>query len=134
MALNSKISNEAASAELDAFTALLDGGSLDLYDGAQPATADTPVGAQNLLVSLSLGNPAYGPAVNGVADLAAPASGLCSASGIATWYRAKKSDSSPVQDGTVGLTDSNLNLTSTAIIAGATLIVDSLVQTQRKSG
>lgn len=133
MALSARISNEAASAELDAFTALLDGGSLDLYDGAQPASADTPVSGQTLLVSLPLGAPAYGPAIDGVADLAAPISGLCGASGIATWYRLKKSGGEPIQDGSVGLADSNLNLTSAAIIAGATLVVDSLIQTQRKA-
>lgn len=133
MALAARISNEAASAELDAFTTLLDGGSLDIYDGAQPASADTPVGAQVLLVSLSLGNPSYAPAVDGVADLAAPASGLCAVSGIATWYRLKKTGGAPVQDGSVGLSGCNLNLTSAAIIAGATLVVDSLIQTQRKA-
>ncbi len=133
MALSTRISNEAASAELDAFTTLLDGGRLDVYDGAQPASADTPVAGQRLLVSLSLGNPSYGPAVGGVAELAAPVSGLCVATGIATWYRLAKSDGAPVEDGSVGLSDCNLNLTSAAIIAGATLVVDSLVQTQRKA-
>lgn len=133
MALSMRLSNEAASAELDAFTALLDGGTLDLYDGAQPTACDTPVSTQALLVSLGLGNPAYQPAVDGVAELAAPASGLCALSGIATWYRFKKNDGSPVQDGSVGLTGCNLNLTSAAIIAGATLVIDSFVQTQRKA-
>jgi hypothetical protein len=133
VALSIRISNEAASAELDAFTTLLDGGSLDLYDGAQPATADTPISTQALLVSLSLGNPSYVPAVDGVADLAAPVSGLCVASGIATWYRLTKPGGAPVQDGSVGLSGCNLNLTSTAIIDGATLVVDSLIQTQRKA-
>lgn len=133
MALNLKVSNEGVSAQLDAIAALLDGGSIELYDGAQPATADTPVTTQTLLVSLSLGIPAYTPAVDGVADLAAPASGICVANGTATWCRFKKSDSSPIQDASVGLSNANLNLTTVVMIAGATLIVDSLVLTQRKS-
>jgi hypothetical protein len=133
VALTMKLSNEAASAELDAFTALLDGGSLDLYDGAQPATADTAPTTQVKLVSLTLSSPAYDAAVDGVADFAAPASGLCLASGDAAWYRFTKNDGSPVQDGSVGLSGANLNLTSIAIIAGATLVVDSFVQTQRKA-
>lgn len=132
MALTTKVSNEAASAQLDAFTSLLDGGSLDVYDGAQPVNADTPPVAQHLLVSLALGTPAFGAAVLGVADLATPASGLCVFSGTATWYRFKKSDGSPIEDGSVGTSGCNLNLTSTAIVAGATLIVDTFVQTQRK--
>lgn len=134
MALNIKISNEAASAALNGFTSLLDGGSLDIYDGAQPASADAAPTTQVRLASLPLGTPAYGAAVLGVADLATPASGLCLANGTATWYRLTKGDGSPMQDGTIGAASGfNLSLTSTAIVAGATLVVDSLVQTQPKA-
>lgn len=133
MALAMRLSNEAANAELNAFIALLDAGFLDLYDGDQPATCDTPPTTQVKLVRLTLGSPAFNPASAGVADLASPASGLCIANGDASWYRFTKSDDSPVQDGSVATSGANLNLTAVGMVAGATLIVDTFVQTQRKA-
>lgn len=130
--LNPKLSNLAATAEVDALSALLDGGTFELYDGAQPADCDTPVSTQQLLVSCSFGTPAFDPGVAGAANMAAPAVGIGAITGSATWYRMRTSGGAAVHDGTVGTSNANLNLTSTLILAGATLSIDSFVLTARK--
>ena len=133
MPLNSKISTEAANAELAALLALLDGGFMDLFDGVQPASVDTPPSG-TLLASLSLGSPAYNAPVNGAADLAAPAAGVGIATGSATWLRLYKSDhASPLHDGSVGTSGSNLNLVSALIMSGGAVTIEHYVLTQRKS-
>lgn len=134
MPLNATRSLEAVNAALDAQTALLDNGFMDLYSGAQPASPDTPITSQVLLASLQLGALAFTSAVAGVADLASPAVGVAVANGSASWVRFFKSDhASPVHDGSVGLSGANLNLTSTVIIAGGALSVDSYILTEKKA-
>ena len=49
MANNLKLSNAAVNAEADALSVLLDNGYLRIYDGTQPANADTPISTQTLL-------------------------------------------------------------------------------------
>jgi len=135
MALNFKIANASASASADAVCPLLNGGTLKIYDGAQPADADTAVGAQNLLATLSFGNPAFGAASNGVATANAitPGTGLYNPSGTAAWFRALTSGAAKVFDGTVGLSGCDLNLNALLIAYGATVTVTSMTYTQPKA-
>jgi hypothetical protein len=134
MALNPKYSNAAVNAKADAQSALLNSGFLDIYDGAQPATADTAVGAQVKLARLTFANPAFGAAVAGVATANAIGSdSSADATGTAAWFRAWKSDGTTVVcDGSVGTSGCNLNLNSVALSAGAAVGVTSLVLTENK--
>lgn len=134
MALNPKLTNLGANAEVDALCALLNGGFLDIYDGAQPATADTAIGAQVKLASLPMSNPAFGAGVAGVATAnAITPDSAADATGTASWYRAWKSDhTTPVCDGSVGTATSNLVLNSVAIQINAQVAVDSWTQTASK--
>ena len=104
MANNPKRTNLAANTAVDAMAALLNGGKLRIYDGAQPATADTAVGAQVLLAELTFANPAFGAGVAGVATAnAITGDPTADATGDANWFRALKSDGvTVVYDGTVG--------------------------------
>jgi hypothetical protein len=134
VALNPKRSTAAVSAEADAVCPLLNNGYLRIYDGAQPATADTAVGAQTLLAELRFGATAFGAASNGVATAnALTADSSANATGTAAWFRALKSDgASPIFDGTVGTSGSDLNLNSVAIQSGASVSVSSFVYTANK--
>lgn len=88
MALNAKRTNAAATAACDAMAVLANGGFLDIYDGAQPVTADTAVGAQVKLASLPLSATAFAGAVNGVATANAITSDASAdATGTAAWFR-----------------------------------------------
>ncbi len=133
MALNPKFTNAAVNAKADAQAVLLDGGFLDIYDGAQPATADTAIGPQVKLARLTFGSPAFGAAVAGVATAnAITPDSSADAAGTATWFRLLRSDGSPVMDGSVGTAGCNLNLNSAAIVVGAEVAVTSLTLTEAK--
>jgi hypothetical protein len=135
MALTPKLSNAAANAAADALCALLNNGYLDVYDGSQPATADTAIGAQVLLASLRYASPAFGAAVAGVATAnALTADSDADATGTAVWFRAYKSDHTTVVfDGSVGTAGCNLNLGSTSIVQHGSVSVSAHTYTQQKS-
>lgn len=134
MADTTKISNEAANAEADAFSDKLDDGFLRIYDGSQPATVDTAIGAQNLLAELRFANPASGAAVNGVITFSAITSDTAAdATGTASWFRAFKADgTSAIWDGSVGTAGATINMNSTAIQINAQVDVTSLSFTVQK--
>jgi hypothetical protein len=133
MALNPKYTNLAVNTKVDAECALLNSGFIDIYDGAQPATADTAVGAQVKLARLTYGNPAYGAGVAGVAT-ANPITqdSAADATGTAAWCRHLKSDGTAVKDGSVGTSGCNLNLSTTSIVTNAAVSVTSLTATESK--
>ena len=135
MALTQNISNAAASAAADAVTALVNTGYLRIYDGTQPANANTAVSTQVLLAELRFGSTAFGAASNGVATAnAITGDTAADATGTASWFRALKSDgTSAVFDGSVGTSGANLNLNTTSIVANAAVNVTSLTYTQSKT-
>lgn len=131
MALNTRISIEAQNAQLDALAPLLNAGVLRLYDGAQPATPNTAVGAQVLLAELTFGNPAFGAAAAGVITAnAITADSVANATGTAAWCRLLKSNgTSAIMDGSVGTVGCNVNLDSVLIQAGAQVSITALTIT-----
>lgn len=134
MASNLKLSNAAVNASADAKAALLNGGFIDIYDGAQPATADTAVGAQTKLARLTFGNPAFAAAVAGVAT-ANPITQDSSADAGATptWFRALTSGGAAVMDGTVGTSGCDCNINAVPIVAGAVVSCTGMTITDPKS-
>lgn len=143
MALNPKLSDVAVNAKVDAMTALLAGGYLQLYDGAQPTTADTAVGAQVCLATLVFGTPAFGAAVAGVAAANAISPDTdANAAGTAAWYRCFKAgghtpgadDGTRVCDGSIAATGgtANIIMNSTSIAIHAEVDVDSFSLTDDK--
>ncbi len=133
MALTPKLSNAGANAAADATCALLNGGYLDIYDGVQPATADTAVGAQVKLARLTFGTPAFSAAAGGVATAnAIGADASADATGTASWFRACTAGGAAVFDGSVGTSGANLNLNTTSIAITGNVAVSSLTYTQSK--
>jgi len=133
MALNPKLSNAGANASADAVATLLNNGFIDIYDGTQPATADTAIGSQVKLARLTFSATAFGAAVAGVATANAITSdSSADATGTAAWFRALKSDGTSVFDGSVGTGTHNLVLPTTSIVAGASVGVTSCTYTQSK--
>jgi hypothetical protein len=134
MALTPKLSNVAANAEADAVCVLANSGKLRIYDGTQPATADTALSGQVLLAELTFNATAFGAASAGVATAnAITQDASADATGTASWFRAVKSDGTTVLfDGSVGTSGSNLNLNSVAIASGAAVQVTSFSFTASK--
>lgn len=138
MANNPQITNAAASAAADAVVDRIDLGSgagkVRIYDGSQPATADTAVSSQVLLAELTMSDPAFGAASNGVATASAISDDTsANATGTASWFRVVDSDNNAVFDGTVGTSSADLILNTVSIVAGATVSITALTYTQSKT-
>lgn len=135
MASNINLSSTGVNAEADALAALANSGYLRLYDGDQPATANTAPTTQIMLAELVMNSTAFGASVAGVitansitAETSAPASGT------PNWYRVLKSDGAgALWDGTVGSSSTyDIWMSSTGILAGANVSVSSMTFTVTK--
>jgi hypothetical protein len=135
MPINTQQAFATSSAQAAALGDLLNDGYLRLYTGAQPANADTALGAQVLLAELRFALVAFGAPVNGVIT-AAPLTpeDAALATGTATWYRCFASDgTTAVMDGSVGLSASNLVMLDNDIVMGAPVIINNFVHTVPRS-
>lgn len=131
---NAKTSETGVNAKVDALTALLNNGYLRIYDGTQPTNADTAIGAQNLLAELRFNATAFGAGSGGIATANAfTGDSAADATGTASWFRAFKSDGTTVVcDGSVGTSDSDLNVNSVAFQVGAAVDVTGFTLTENK--
>lgn len=134
MANNLKVSNLIVNAQADALSALMDNGYLRIYDGTQPANADTAIGAQVLLAELRFNTTAAPAASNGVLTFnAITQDSNANNTGTASWFRALKSDGSSVCfDGSVGTSGCDATIATTAIVAGAIVGITSFSYTVNK--
>jgi len=134
VALNPKFSNLAVNTEADALGVLLNTGYLRIYDGTQPATADTVITTQVLLAELRFNATAFAAAVAGVITANSITSDAAAdATGTASWFRALKSDgTSVVFDGSVGEATADLVLNDIGIVLGVVTAVTSLTITVSK--
>lgn len=132
-------SDAAAKAAVDAVAALCNSGTLKIYTGSQPTDANTAVGAQTLLATLTLSATAF-PASSasgsaGSKVVTATANTITDDSsadntGTAAWFRVLKSDgTTAVFDGSVGTSGCDLNLASTSIVAAEDVSVTSFTIT-----
>lgn len=116
----------------------LDGGLIKIYAGSPPATADAAVGAATLLCTISLNSAGTGinfdtAAASGVLAKA-PAevwSGVNAVTGTAAWYRHVAAADDGLESttqvriqGLVGVSGSDLNLSSTTLTISATQTID----------
>lgn len=103
-------------------------GLLRIYDGTRPATGGT---ATTLLAELTFSDPAFGAAGSGVITASSiTQDSSANATGTATWFRVVDSNAAFVMDGNVGTSGSDLNLTTTSIVAGQPVSVTSFVITE----
>jgi len=116
--------------QLDAITTFAAGSCLlRIYDGTRPATGGT---ATTLLAELTC-NATFAPsASSGVLTLnSITQDSSANASGTATWFRIVKSDGTThVMDGNVGTSGSDLNLTTTTIVATQPVSISSATITR----
>lgn len=137
MANNPFYSDAAAKAAVDAMVALLNSGTLEIYDGTQPTDANTAITTQNLLGTFTFGATAFAASVasgaapnrSAVATANSISNVTASASGTATWYRAKRSagnGSGVVMDGSVGTSGTDAIMTDVTLTAGEAMTVTSL--------
>lgn len=132
MANNPHVTAAGRKLMLDALITLADAGRLRIYSGTQPAHADAAV-AGTLLAELTMPTPAFtaGTATAGatysVTAGAITQDSSADASGTATWFRLFRSDgTTPLLDGSAGVSGCDLNLSSDAISSGSIIQVTSM--------
>jgi hypothetical protein len=120
---------------LDAVTVRLNNGYIRIYDGAQPATADTALSGQTLAAELRFGATAFAAASGGSAVAnAITDDSSANATTTVTWARLLESDGTTVvADVTVGPTvpgTSEINFVTVAFVTGLIVRITSLTLTQ----
>lgn len=128
MAAVPKYSNVCVNGEADFIGSNLDLGYIRIYDGSQPATADTALSGQTLLAELRFGADAFPAAVAGLLTANAITSDAsANATGTASWARILQSDGTTTMfDGNVATAAANVVINSTSIVAGAVVSCSSL--------
>jgi hypothetical protein len=121
--LSANLANSLADA-IDTF--LGNAGTIKIYTGSQPATADSAA-TGTLLATFTLGSPGFGAASAGVITLSGtPLTVAAAATGTAGWFRMWKSDgTTAVLDGSVGTSGNQINLNTTSITSGVNVTITS---------
>ncbi len=148
--LSTGLRNKLLGAE--GFKTIMQNGVIRVFPGVQPASADDAEGATPLIeITVSSGAFTPGTAANGL-NFAAPSGGACAkaasevwsgaaaSTGTAGWFRFYANDrttgadaSHARFDGSVSTSGAQLNMSSTAITAGATTTIDSFIVTMPAS-
>jgi hypothetical protein len=124
MALNTQMADATVNAQAATLTTLCNSGIIRIYDGTQPATADTALGAQTLGVTLTFNATAFPAASSGLLTANAITGGTAVATITPTWARILKSDATTViMDVSAGA--SGANLTIGAFTSGTTVTCSS---------
>lgn len=130
--LTEALRDATADAIVDAVDAGAAAGYLELYSGFQPADAEADIltpasvptpGTSVLLATLTLADPAFGAASDGVATADTITPVAADASGLASFARVYDSDDNPVFDVAVG---EGLTLASNSVVDGENVEVVSL--------
>ena len=101
------------------------GAKINIYDGTQPANANTAVSTQTLLVTLNISG-SFGTDSNGTLTLSSVTNGTAVATGTASWFRITQSNGTTVvMDGSVGTSNADMVLDSTSISSGQTVSITS---------
>lgn len=109
-------------------TAIGTSGLFRIYNGTRPASGGS---ATTLLAELALSATAAGAASSGVLTFnSITQDSSANATGTATWFRLVTSGGTFVIDGDVGTSGSDLNLTTTSIVATQPVSVTSCVLTE----
>lgn len=133
MASNIHIAISARNVGINAVAALMNGGTINFYSGAQPADAATAHSGNTLLCTLTYGNPAYGSASGGSATANAIASGTIVAAGTCTWAEIVQSNGTTIVmhcsvDVSGNSPDITVPLTAFAVGVTVTMTVNTLSQ------
>ena len=132
MPINTQLAAATANGQASTLSTLCNSGLCRVYDGTQPATGDTALGAQVLGVTLTLNATAFGAPVGGLLTANAITGGTAVASITPTWFRLLKSDGvTVVMDGSVGATASNMILG--AFTSGTTVTCSAFTHNVRPS-
>ena len=129
-----RLATAARNAAADAVVDLIDGGAgagtVKIYTGSQPASANDAESG-TLLATIDLADPAFGAAASGVATATDPASVNASATGTAGWFRVEDSTGANVMDGDCTATGGGgtMTLSTTSLVSGSPVDITSFTVT-----
>lgn len=126
--------NAAADGVVDLIDAGAGAGTVKIYTGSQPASAnDAETGT--LLATITLADPAFGAAASGVASATDPASVNAVATGTAGWFRVEDSTGANVMDGDCTATGGGgtMTLSTTSLVSGSPVDITSFTVTMPAS-
>jgi len=110
MALNTQLADATVNAQATSLSTLCNSGIIRIYDGTQPATADTAASG-TLGVTLTLNATAFGAPSSGLLTANAITGGVAVASITPTWARILKSDTTTVvMDVSAGAAAANMTI------------------------
>jgi hypothetical protein len=129
-----RLATAARNAAADAVVDLIDGGAgagtVKIYTGSQPASANDAESG-TLLATITLADPAFGAAATGVATATDPASVNAVATGTAVWFRVEDSTGANVMDGDCTATGGcgSMTLSTTSLVSGSPVDITSFTVT-----
>lgn len=124
------VRNDMLQALLDRLDLGAGPGTLKLYSGTQPATANTALSGNTLLATLTFSDPSAPAPSGGVITFdVITEDSSADASANATFGRIQDSDGNPVFDGDVGTSGAMIVLNTVAIVAGGPVRINSFTIT-----
>lgn len=129
-----RLADDSRDATTDAVVDLIDAGAsagyLEIRTGSQPTTG-TDAATGSLLVTITLGDPAFGDSSSGTATAASITDATPSADGTGGWFRVYDSDDNPRFDGSVTATGGggDMELNTTSITTGEDVSVTAFTYT-----
>lgn len=138
MALNFWITNAVAQAVVTAVAAAIDAGTaaiMEIYDGTQPADADTAIGAQVKLATLTFSATAFGAASDAnpggrIAAATITSDSSADATGTASWFVIRTQAAGTIcAMGSVGTGTNDLVMNTVAFTAGSAIGVSAFTIT-----
>jgi hypothetical protein len=105
-------------------------GTIKIYTGTQPASADDGIGGATLLGTLTFSKPSAPAASSGVLTFnSITQDEAADATGTATWARIADSAGNTIFDCDVGTSGATINLNTTAIVTGGPISITSFTIT-----
>lgn len=134
---NVRIATNTRNAMMDSLAARVDlaagspnAGTIEIYDGSQPANANTAVTTQNRLGVLTFADPAASAAASGVLTFnTIQEDSSADQTGTASWARIKDGDGNVVFDCDVGTSGTTIVLNTTSIVAAGPIRITSFTLT-----
>jgi len=115
-------------AQAEALGALFNSGTLKIYTGAQPASANDAASG-TLLATINIPSTAFGSASGGVVSKNGTWSALAVATDTAGWARMESSDNNKKMDFTVAETGADVDIDNEDIVTGGVVTVTALTLT-----
>jgi hypothetical protein len=136
-----RITNTLAQSRLGVIKTALDAGSaaiIEIYDGTQPTDADTAVGAQTLLATLTMAATAFGSVSDDTPHAIMTADTITGDSaadddGTASWARfLTQSGGTVIMDCSVGTSGADINFNTVSFVTGSTVDITGLTMLDRE--